>query len=270
MKRRSRDGTVEEETPMVVTAESTQSEFSRASTGVQISPQAELAVLARALHREGWDDHNAGHITYTQPDGTMLLNPHELFWDEITESDVLRVDMDGNLLEGKWTVMPAVQLHLALHRARPEVMVAVHNHPHWATVWAAFGEIPPIYDQTAAMIADEVLTFYDDYTGTVIASDIAEDNVKALGDCTAAYLANHGVFVMADSIARSYVRCSSLEWRSRIAWEVHALGKGIGKPMRPEAAANLAQRINERQDPWPHLWDAVVRRELRLDPSILS
>lgn len=40
--------------------------------------------------------------------------------------------------------------------------------------------------------------------------------------------------------------------------------------MRPEAAANLAQRINEREDPWPHLWDAVIRREVRLDPSILS
>lgn len=244
--------------------------FDPAGPASVLSPQAELAILARALHREGWNDHNAGHITYAQPDGTLLLNPHELFWDEITEGDVLRVDKEGNLIEGRWTVMPAVELHLALHRARPDVCVAVHNHPHWATVWAAIGKVPPIYDQTAAMIGEDRMTLYDDYTGTVQSAAVADENVAALGECNAAYLANHGVFVLADTIARAYVRCTSIEWRSRIAWEVHALGERIGKPMRPEAAASLAQRIDERIDPWPHLWAAVVRREVRLDPSVLS
>ena len=38
-----------------------------------LTPQAEVALLARMLHREGYDDHLAGHITYRQPDGTLLV-----------------------------------------------------------------------------------------------------------------------------------------------------------------------------------------------------
>lgn len=40
-----------------------------------LSPQAEVALLARTLFREGYDDHLAGHITSRQPDGTLLVNP---------------------------------------------------------------------------------------------------------------------------------------------------------------------------------------------------
>ena len=62
----------------------------------------------------------------------------------------------------------------------------------------------------------------------------------------------------------------SLEWRARLAYRVHALGVGVGRPISAAAAAEIAERVETRADPWPHLWDAVMRRELRLDPSIRS
>jgi ribulose-5-phosphate 4-epimerase/fuculose-1-phosphate aldolase len=101
-----------------------------------LSAAAEVAVLARALHRVGYDDHLAGHITYNLGDGTLLANPFELFWDELRASDIVRVDLDGNIVEGRHSVTPAIQLHLAIHRRREDVRVAVHHHPLYATVWA--------------------------------------------------------------------------------------------------------------------------------------
>ena len=89
-----------------------------------MTPQGELALLARMLFREGYDDHLAGHITYKQPDDTLLVNPWGLTWDEVTASDVMRIDLEGNVLEGKWTVTPAIPLHIELHRARPDVGVS--------------------------------------------------------------------------------------------------------------------------------------------------
>ncbi len=62
---------------------------------LELSPREELVLLARTLWREGYDDHLAGHITYRQPDGTLLCNPWLLLWEEIRPEDVLVIDREG-------------------------------------------------------------------------------------------------------------------------------------------------------------------------------
>jgi ribulose-5-phosphate 4-epimerase/fuculose-1-phosphate aldolase len=77
----------------------------------ELTPAQELALLARCLFSEGYDDHLAGHITYKQPDGTFLVNPFGLTWDELRASDVMRMDADGKEVDGPWTITPAITLH---------------------------------------------------------------------------------------------------------------------------------------------------------------
>src|SRR5207244_3309078 len=62
----------------------------------ELTPAQELVLLARCLFAEGYDDHLAGHITSKQPDGTFLVNPFGLTWDELRASDVMQMDADGN------------------------------------------------------------------------------------------------------------------------------------------------------------------------------
>ena len=109
----------------------------------ELSARQELVVLARALWREGYNDHLAGHITVNLGDGTLLCNPWLLTWAEIEPDQVLRIDPDGGVIEGDWPVPPGIPLHLELHRQRADVAWAVHNHPLYGTVWADMGEIPP-------------------------------------------------------------------------------------------------------------------------------
>ncbi len=144
----------------------------------ELSPQAEVALLCRMLFREGYDDHLAGHITYRQPDGTLLVNPFALTWDEVKASDIMRIDMDGNVLDGPWSVTPAITLHVELHRARHDVGVAVHNHPRWGTIWADLCRVPPVYDQTGAMVADDP-AIDSEYGGPVDGTDNAKACVDA-------------------------------------------------------------------------------------------
>ena len=63
-----------------------------------LTPRQNAALLCRVLHREGYDDHIAGHITVRQADGTYLANPWELTWGELTGSDILRLDRESVLL----------------------------------------------------------------------------------------------------------------------------------------------------------------------------
>jgi L-ribulose-5-phosphate 4-epimerase len=230
-----------------------------------LTPQAELALLARTLFREGYDDHLAGHITYKQEDDTLLVNPWGLTWDEITASDVMRVDKEGNVLEGKWTVTPAITLHVELHRARPDVGVALHNHPRWGTIYADLQRAPKVYDQTSAMVPGEVAV-YSEYDGTVNSTENARACVEALGDARMALLANHGVFVVGKDIAQAHHRAVVLEWRCRQAWHIEAVGGGVAIP--DDVAAGMFKSFDHVS--FPGLWDAMARRELRRDPSVLD
>jgi L-fuculose-phosphate aldolase len=230
-----------------------------------LTPRGELAVLARALYREGYEEHIAGHISYKQPDGSLLVNPFHLRWNELRAEHVCRIDLDGNVLEGEWFVSRAIQLHLELHRSRDDVTVAVHNHPRWGTVWASLKRVPPVHDQTSALVDNEIVV-HDDYGQPVSDADEARGTVASLGKAKAALLGHHGVLVVADDVAQAYARCMSLEWRCRMAWLVEAVGGA--QPMPPEASQELARGIDRRG--YPGLFEAMARQEVQLDPRVLD
>ena len=83
-----------------------------------LTPREELVVLARCLWREGYNDHLAGHITFNLGDGTLLCNPWLITWDELRPHQVIRIDLEGNVVEGDWPAPLGIPLHLALHEAR--------------------------------------------------------------------------------------------------------------------------------------------------------
>ena len=230
-----------------------------------LTAQQELALLCRTLHREGYDDHIAGHITLAEPDGSFLVNPWELAWDELTASDIIRVDANGRVIEGEWNVTPAIGLHLAVHQRRHNLRVVIHNHSRWGSIWSASGRIPPVYDQTSGHV-DEDPAFYDEYAGTVDGAAEAEAAADALGQGKWALLKNHGVFIVAENIRQAHLRAITLEHRCRLAWHVEVLGEG-------QPITNLETlRVAQMSDPmgFPFLWEAMARREIRLDPSVLN
>lgn len=230
----------------------------------ELTARQELVILARSLWREGFDDHLAGHITVRQPDGTLLCNPWLLLWEELRPSQVIRLDPDGEVVEGDWPAPLGIPLHLALHRARDDVTVAVHHHPRFATIWADRQQVPPCYDQSSALGGGR-LVVVDEYDGPVNDPDSAARAVKAMGDAPLALLANHGVFVLAGSIRAAHQRAVALEQRCRHAWHVEALGPG--RPL-PEPARSFFERSDG--EGFIGFWEAAARRELRLDPSLLD
>jgi L-ribulose-5-phosphate 4-epimerase len=99
-----------------------------------LTPQEEIVFLARTLWREGYNDHLAGHITDNLGDGTFLCNPWLITWREVRPEQIIRIDLEGNVLEGEWPAPPGIPLHLEFHKARHDVRVALHNHPTYGTL----------------------------------------------------------------------------------------------------------------------------------------
>jgi L-ribulose-5-phosphate 4-epimerase len=230
----------------------------------ELTARQELVLLARTLWREGYDDHLAGHITYRQPDGTLLCNPWLLLWEEIRPEDVLVIDTEGKLLEGDWPVPLGIPLHLELHRRRHDVTVAVHSHPRYATVWADLARLPGCHDQSSALGGGD-LVVVDEYDGPVDSRDNAARAVASMGSADMALLVNHGVFVTAGSVRAAHQRAVALEYRSRRAWQVEALGAGreLPEPARSFFAASDGEGFLG-------FFEAMARQELRLDPTLLD
>lgn len=230
----------------------------------ELPPQAELALLVRVLARYGYDDLRAGHVTFGQPDGTMLINPRELCWPEVRASDVVQIDADGRKLAGRYNPSIAVGIHLELRRRRPEIGVIVHNHPRWSVVWGDCLRVPPIYDQTSASIPHD-LVLVDEYGGNFTGDASAASAAEAFGDAEWGLLANHGVLVTGRTVADAFLRAYTLEWRSQRAWEVEAIGGGRAMPA--EVAVSYGRHFEPMAPGW---WEARLRMEIKQDSSVLD
>jgi L-ribulose-5-phosphate 4-epimerase len=231
-----------------------------------LDPRVEMVLLARTLRHEGYEEHLSGHITIALDDGTLLCNPWFLLWDEFGPDDVIRIDRDGAVVEGRWPAPPGITLHVELHKARDDVGVALHAHSRWGTVWANAHRVPPCLDQSSAL-GGGTIAVVDEYRGAVNQAEAAAAAVAALGDADMALLAHHGVFVLGRSVRAVHQRAVALEHRCRTAWLTEQLG-GAGdlRGLPDEVRARFGRGNGES---FVGFWEAMARRELRADPQLL-
>jgi L-ribulose-5-phosphate 4-epimerase len=231
-----------------------------------LSQKEELVLLARALWREGYNDHLAGHITVSLGDGTLLCNPWLITWNELRPEQVIRIDLEGNLLEGDWPVPLGIPLHLQLHKLRDDVKWALHNHPLYGTVWADMGEVPPIMDQSSALGGGRLVAV-DEYDGPVNDPTTARKAIEAMDGADLALLAGHGVFVLGGSARAVHQRAVALEQRCQRAWHIRAAGSSAASSL-PQSYLAAMQKSNG--EGFIGFWEAMVRQELRADPTLLD
>ena len=232
-----------------------------------LTPPQELAILARALWREGYREHIAGHITISRGDGTLWCNPRFLQWDEMRPEQVIVIDLDGTVLEGDWSAPRGIPLHLALRRARPGLGVVVHSHPLYGTVWADAGEVPPAMDQSSALGSCEPV-LVDEYAGIVDQAVASNAAAASMGDAELALLAGHGVVVTAPTVAAAYRRSVALEIRCERAWHARAISDGPLRSPMPDSFLEWCRE--DGPGVAPGYWEAAVRAELRADPTLLD
>ena len=167
-----------------------------------LTPRQELALLARALWREGYDDHLAGHITANLGDGTLLCNPWLLTWAEVRPEHVLRIHPGRATWSRACGRSPlGIPLHLELHRRRPRHRL---GRPQPSSVPARSGrilaEVPPILDQSSALGGGRLVPWSTSTPGRV--NDPGSPPgwaIEAMGDASEALLVGHGVFVLGRS-----------------------------------------------------------------------
>lgn len=233
--------------------------------GHALSAEQELACALRICAREGWRENLSGHITIATTDGGMLCNPWGLWWDEVTASDVLRLDASGDVVQGRWDVTPAVFLHTELHRSRPDATVIVHNHPYYATLLATMGELPRVVHQNASIFHDE-LVLVDEYSGVEDAND-GKWLAREVGAASGILLAHHGAIVTAPTVAEACYKAATFERMCHMTYDTLVAGR---PPTELPADARAALKPVLRQNTPQAYWDGAVRLLLRDEPEVVS
>src|SRR5215469_1838810 len=156
--------------------------------------RVDLAACYRLIQHFGWDDlvltHNSARVPGTTDQ--MLINPSGLMFDEITASNLLKVDMDGNLIEPSEyePINAGVVIHGAIYLGRPDVQCVVHTHTEADIAVGALEEGLLPLSQWAMRFYNRL--GYHDYEGVSLDMDERERLQRSIGNHPVLVLRNHG------------------------------------------------------------------------------
>jgi ribulose-5-phosphate 4-epimerase/fuculose-1-phosphate aldolase len=209
----------------------------------------DLAAAYRLCVRFGLNEGIDNHLSLAVPgeDDRFLLIPYGLHWSEVTASNLVVVDGEGNLVEGDGYLEPtAFYIHAAIHKARPDAGCVMHAHmPHaLALTMIADGRLE-MADQNALRFWGRVA--YDDTYGG-LAMDWAEADriAAAMGEADILFMANHGITVARPTVAAAWEDLYYLEQACR----AQVLAMSTGRPLKiisDNMAAEVAAGIRAEQ-----------------------
>lgn len=137
--------------------------------------------------------------------GLVVIKPSGVDYDTMTPEDMVVVDLDGNVKEGRLKPSSDTPTHLAIYKAFPETGGVVHTHSTYATAWAQAGKDIPNIGTTHAdyfhdaipcssdMTRPEVEKDYELNTGKVIVRKFREENINPM-HTPGVIVKNHGPF----------------------------------------------------------------------------
>ncbi len=210
-----------------------------------LTPREELVVLARALWREGYNDHLAGHITVNLGDGTLLCNPWLLTWAELRPSQVLRIDLEGRVVEGDWPVPLGIPLHLELHKLRARTSggrcTTIRSSARSGRTWGSC----PRSSTRAPRWAEGRWSSWTSTRARSTTPPARGGRSSRWATPSMALLAGHGVFVLGGSARAVHQRAVALEQRCQHAWYARAAG-GTGVSRLPQTFIDLVAQSERR------------------------
>lgn len=202
--------------------------------------RVELAAAYRLVDHFGWNDSIYGHLTVRVPgpDRHFLINPFGLSYDEVTASNLVKIDCDGNVVAlSNYPVNRAgFVIHSAIHLNDLNNNVCVmHTHTRAGMAVAASKEGLQQLSQAATAFFGRIS--YHDYEGISLRLDERKRLITSLGTNRQMILKNHGLLTTGRSVAEAFTRLYLLEQACRV--QVDAGAAGTPSPM-PDAVARVS------------------------------
>ena len=211
-------------------------------TDAERAARVELAAAYRIFDHLGWTELIFNHITLRVPgpEKIFLINPFGLHYREVTASNLVAIDVDGNPV--RQTAYPINRagfvIHSAIHRSIPAAHCVMHTHTTSGMAVACLKSGLSHDSFYGAMLYGRVA--YHDFEGVTVDEGEQERMLASIGDKRAVILRNHGLLAWGSSVSEAFM----ILWTLQRACDVQVASAAMGA-MNPVSAAALEQAVRE-------------------------
>ena len=223
--------------------------------------RVDLAAALRGAARFGLNEGVCNHFSLEVGPDRYLINPQGLHWSEVTAGDVLLIDGEGRVLDGRHGLEPtAFFIHSRIHRRHAHAKAVLHTHMPYATA------LTLVRDGRLEWCGQGALRFwgrvaYDDaYRGLALDAGEGERIAACLGGHDVMFMASHGVTVVGPRLSWAFDDLYYLE--RACMHQVLAVQAAAGRPLRrvpDETCARVAAQIDGERQQSELFFDAVKR-----------
>jgi ribulose-5-phosphate 4-epimerase/fuculose-1-phosphate aldolase len=225
---------------------------------------------ARLLFRYGLSVGIAGHLSIMVGPERMIANRFGPSFGTLMPDDLLLLDLEGNILEGRGFVNDTIRLHGVIHRLNPDIPALAHTHPPAVVTFSALRTLPEVYDQESCFLAGEVGIVEEDYGGLASKEERVRPMAEALRRYSAVILPNHGAITRGQNIPQAVFLMLLLEGMVQRNLTVVGASRAFGvqpRPIAPEVARMTKQELASLKA-LPLVWEDLMLKLRATDPAL--
>lgn len=152
---------------------------------------------------------SGGNISVRMENGDILVTPSGMIYEDMVEDDVLVVNLEGKILEGKRKASVDTEALLYIFKNRTDVNAVIHTHQPYATaIGLVQDELPCVLTTLANMTKGPVKVAKYSSAASI---DMGINAVESFGDQLAVILKHHGVVTIGKSLKEALYACVYLE-----------------------------------------------------------
>ncbi|GAA5138772.1 class II aldolase/adducin family protein [Thalassotalea piscium] len=236
--------------------------------------RVDLAACYRLVVLHGWDDLIYTHISARIPNTEhYLINAFGLAFDEITASNLVKIDIDGNIIDKDcpFTINPAgFTIHSAVHEARHDAQCVMHLHTNETIAVASIEEgLLPLSQYAMFALAS---ISYHNYEGLAVNAQEKKRLQSDLGDANFMLLRNHGGLTLGQTVGDAFMHMYDLARACQIQVQILSQGKPtvLVEQHIVDGIKAQANVVHTGATGGQKSWPAMLRRVYRHDPTFAS
>lgn len=184
--------------------------------------RSDIIDICKRIHGNGWVASNDGNISIRIGSNTVLCTPTGMSKGYLTTDQLIKIDMDGNKIDGDLEPSSEMKMHLDVYRNKEDIGAVVHAHPPNTTGFAVAGIALDecVMPEIIISLGSIPLARF----GLPSTSDIPDSIRPYLKEHNVFMMENHGALSIGKDVYQAYYRMESLELFAKINLVARTLG----------------------------------------------